>query len=52
VIEVPKRSFWRRLERRLVGLVMVVMAFGLERAVLRSVRRSGTKDRSLDSSQA
>ncbi len=46
-METGNRSFWRRLERRLVGWVMVVMAFGLEQAVLRSVRRGETKQRSV-----
>jgi len=40
-----KRSVWRRLERWLVGVVMTVMAFVLERAVLRSVRKGETTAR-------
>lgn len=40
-----KRSVWRRLERWLVGVVMAVMAFVLERAVLRSVRKGETSAR-------
>ncbi len=40
----PKpRSAFRRIERTLVGVVMAVIAFVLERAVLRSIRRGGTK---------
>lgn len=45
-MEIGNRSIWRRLERRLVGWVMVVMAFGLEQAVLRSIRRGEQKGRS------
>ncbi|MCI0634340.1 MAG: hypothetical protein L0206_10560 [Actinobacteria bacterium] len=37
-----KRSVWRRLERWIVGVVMAVMAFVLEKAVLRSVRKGET----------
>jgi hypothetical protein len=33
------RSLFRRFERWLVGLVFAVMAFVVERAVLRSIRR-------------
>jgi hypothetical protein len=33
----------RRMERRLVGMVMIVIAYLLERAMLRSIRRSATK---------
>jgi len=40
-----KRSIWRRLERWAVGVVMAVMAFVLEKAVLRSVRKGETKAR-------
>ncbi|MGC2221644.1 MAG: hypothetical protein WA624_04375 [Methylocella sp.] len=34
-----KRPFFRRMERWLVGSVMAVMAYMLEKAVLRSIRR-------------
>jgi hypothetical protein len=33
----------RRVERWLVGLVMAVIAFAIERAVLRSIRKGTTK---------
>ncbi len=36
----PKGVF-RRLERWMVGLVMAVFAFALERAVVRSIRKEG-----------
>jgi hypothetical protein len=31
----------RRLERWLVGLVMAILAFAIEKAVLRSIKRGG-----------
>ena len=34
-----KRSVWRRGERWMVGVVMGMMAFVLEKAVLRSIRK-------------
>lgn len=37
-----KRSAWRRFERWMVGLAMGVVAFVLEKAVMRSVRRGET----------
>ena len=40
-----KRSPVRRLERWIVGVAMGVMAFVLERAVLRSIRRGTTQPR-------
>lgn len=46
-----KRSVWRRFERWLVGVVMAVMAFVLERAVLRSVRKGGTTPRRTEAPQ-
>jgi hypothetical protein len=33
----------RRMERRLVGMAMMVIAYLLERAMLRSIKRSGAK---------
>jgi hypothetical protein len=39
----PRRTTFRRVERWLVGLVMAVIAFVLERAVLRSIKRGGTE---------
>jgi len=38
-----KGPFTRQLERWLVGLAMMVIAYLLERAMLRSIKRSGTK---------
>jgi hypothetical protein len=45
---IPQRPFIRQLERWLVGLAMMVMAYLLEKGVLRSNRRSGTKSSSRD----
>lgn len=42
------RSVWRRLERWLVGVVMAVIAFVLEKAVLRSVRKGETSARRVE----
>jgi hypothetical protein len=42
----PHRPFIRQLERWLVGLAMMVIAYLLEKAVLRSIRRDGTKSSS------
>jgi hypothetical protein len=36
-----RRSLWRRIERWLVGIAMAVIAFALEKAVLRSIRKQG-----------
>ena len=36
-----RRSLFRRTERVLVGAVMTVMAFVLERMVMRSIRKGG-----------
>jgi hypothetical protein len=44
----PQRPFIRHVERWLVGLAMMVMAYLLEKAVLRSIRRSGAKSSSRD----
>lgn len=41
----PARSRFRRFERWLVGLVFAVMAFVVEKAVLRSIRRGRVKPR-------
>jgi hypothetical protein len=35
------RSVWRKIERWMVGVVMAVVAFVIERMVLRSIRRAG-----------
>jgi hypothetical protein len=37
----PRPSFFRRMERHLVGAVMTVMAFVLERIVIRSIKKDG-----------
>ena len=36
------KSIWRRIERWMVGLVMAVIAFVLEKMVMRGIRK-GTK---------
>jgi hypothetical protein len=43
VSNISKRPFFRRMERRLVGSVMAAMAYMLEKAVLRSIRRGRGK---------
>jgi hypothetical protein len=40
-----RRSVWRRLERWMVGLAMGVVAFVLEKAVMRSVRKGARRPR-------
>ncbi len=40
---VPNRPFLRRAERWLVGLAMAAMAWLLEKAMLRSIKRDGAK---------
>ena len=35
------RSVWRKIERWMVGVVMAMIAFVLEKMVLRSVRKAG-----------
>ena len=40
---ISKRSFTRKMEHRLIGMVMMVIAYLIEKAVLRSIKRSGTK---------
>lgn len=42
-----KRSPVRRLERWIVGVAMGVMAFVLEKAVMRSIRRGTTRPRAV-----
>jgi hypothetical protein len=46
---IPKGPFTRKMERRLVGMAMEVIAFLIEKAVLRSIKRSGTKSSALNS---
>jgi hypothetical protein len=45
---IPTKPFIRQLERWLVGLAMTVIAYLLEKAVLRSIRRDGRKSSSQD----
>lgn len=40
----PKPTGFRRFERWLVGLAFAIMAFVLEKVVLRSVREKGAAD--------
>ncbi len=35
------KSVWRKIERWMVGVVMAMIAFVLEKMVLRSVRKAG-----------
>ena len=35
------KTLWRKIERWMVGVVMAVIAFVIERMVLRSIRRAG-----------
>jgi hypothetical protein len=45
---IPKGSFTRKMERRLVGMAMMVIAYLIEKAVLRSIKRSGKKSSALN----
>ena len=38
-----KRPFTRQVERWLVGMAMIVIAYLIEKAMLRSIKRSGAK---------
>ena len=40
---IESRPVKRHVERWLVGLAMTVMAYLMEKAMLRSIKRSGTK---------
>lgn len=40
---ISKRSLTRKMERWLLGMVMMIIAYLIERVVLRSIKRSGTK---------
>jgi len=40
---ISTKPFIRQVERWLVGMAMTVMAFLMEKAMLRSIKRSGTK---------
>jgi hypothetical protein len=46
--KVPTRPIMRHAERWLVGLAMMVIAYLLEKAVVHSIRRNGTKSSSQD----
>jgi hypothetical protein len=46
------RSVWRRFERWIVGVVMAVIAFVLEKMVLRSVRKGESTARRVDAPPA
>ena len=41
------KNVWRKIERWMVGLVMAMIAFVLEKMVLRSVRRAGKGGKSV-----
>ncbi len=43
------RSVWRKIERWMVGVVMAMIAFVLEKMVLRSVRKAGKSGKSAKS---
>ncbi len=45
---IPKGSFTQKMERRLIGMAMMVIAYVIEKAVLRSIKRSGTKSSALN----
>jgi len=38
---ISKRSLTRKMERWLLGMVMMIIAYLIERVVLRSIKRSG-----------
>jgi len=40
---VSKGSLARKMERWLLGVIMMVIAYLVEKVVLRSIKRSGTK---------
>ncbi|MDO9013735.1 MAG: hypothetical protein Q7U84_03015 [Polynucleobacter sp.] len=45
---ISKRSFTRKMEHRLIGMVMMVIAYLIEKAVLRSIKRSSKKSSALN----
>lgn len=45
---IPKGSFTKKMERWLVGMAMTVIAYVIEKAVLRSIKRSGKKSSALN----
>jgi hypothetical protein len=50
--KVLKRPFFRQVERWLVSLMMAAMAYVIEKALLRSIRRGEAKARPHDQSSA
>jgi hypothetical protein len=40
--------FIRKMERRLIGIAMMVIAYLLEKAMIRSIKRSGKKSTALN----
>jgi hypothetical protein len=40
---IPTRPVKRQMERWLVGLAMIVIAYLIEKAMLRSIKRNGAK---------
>jgi hypothetical protein len=46
--KIPKGHFTRKKERRLVGMVMLFLAYLIEKAALRSTKRSGIKSSALN----
>lgn len=42
------KSIWRRIERWMVGLVMAVIAFVLEKMVVRGIRKAGRSEPSTE----
>jgi hypothetical protein len=48
----PRKRPWpRRLERALLGAMMSVVAFVIERRVLKSIRKGGKDEKPVDTSQ-
>jgi CRISPR/Cas system type I-B associated protein Csh2 (Cas7 group RAMP superfamily) len=45
---ISKGSFTRKMERRLVSMAMMVIAYVIEKAVLRSIKRKSTKSSALN----
>jgi hypothetical protein len=42
-VTINTRPVKRHVERRLVGMAMIIIAYLIEKAMLRSIRRSGAK---------
>lgn len=47
---ISKESFTRKSERWLVGMAMTIIAYLIEKAILRSIKHSGTKSSVLNDS--